>query len=437
MTPVEEHTLNDSVADLSVGRVLYVWQSDYPWDVRAEKVCAALTDDGFKVSLAARNRRGEPLVEVRSEATVRRLAPWRFAGSRLDAVLQIPAFFSPRWFRLISGIARRERPHVIIVRDIPLCPTAITVGRLYGIPVILDMAENYPGTLRAKWAAGRQQPWDYVIRNPRLFSTLEDYCIKRVGHIMVVIEESAERLAARGVARSRIDVVSNTPPVARALEARGRATESRDARLELVYLGIHTIERGLLELIDAVKILRDRGVAVRATIVGKGRDTDILHAHAGALGLTGDDVVFTGYLQTHAEALAVVAAADVGVIPSRKTPQSDATIPNKLFDYMAAGLPVLTSDTAPCTRIVRETGAGAVFRAGDAADLAAAICSLADPAVRQAAGEAGRRAVKDRYNWERDAAVLRDVVRRVAASRHDLLRRSATPQAAALSGGKA
>jgi glycosyltransferase involved in cell wall biosynthesis len=425
------------VPDLTVGRVLYIWQSDYPWDVRAEKVCAALTEAGYQVSLAARNRRREPLVEARSEATVHRLPPWRFAWSRLDAVLQIPAFFSPRWFRLISRIARRERPDVIIVRDIPLCATALWVGRLHRIPVILDMAENYPGTLRAKWAAGRQRPWDYVIRNPRLFSILEDYCIKRVDHVMVVVEESAERVASRGVPRSRIDVVSNTPPVARALEARPRETRSPDARLELVYLGIHTIERGLLELIDAVKILRDRGFPLRATIVGEGRDTAILHARTRAVGLTADDVRFTGYLKTHAEALAVVAAADIGVIPSRKTPQSDATIPNKLFDYMAAGLPVLTSDTSPCARIVRETGAGDVFRAGDAADLAATICRLADRTVRDAAGEAGRRAVTDRYNWERDAAALCDVVRRVAASRRDPLRRSAAVTAAVLSGGEA
>jgi glycosyltransferase involved in cell wall biosynthesis len=135
--------------------------------------------------------------------------------------------------------------------------------------------------------------------------------------------------------------------------------------------------------------------------------------------------------------LAVTAAADVGVIPSRKTAQSNSTIPNKLFDYMAAGLAVLTSDTAPCSRIVRETGAGEVFRAGDAADLAAAVRRLADPAVRRIAGEAGRRAVLEQYNWERDAAVLLDVVERVAAARGETFRAPRPAPASALAGGNA
>jgi glycosyltransferase involved in cell wall biosynthesis len=418
-------------------RVLYIWQSDYPWDVRTEKVCAALSGAGYEVHLAARNRRREPTREARPEAVIHRLPSWRWPGRRLEAALQVPAFFSPRWLHLLSSVVRRERPYVIIVRDVPLCPAAIWVGRQHGLPVILDMAENYPGTFRAKWDAGRQKPWDFLVRNPRIFSRVEDYCIRRVDHIMVVVEESADRLAARGVPRARLDVVSNTPPAARAMHARPNTARPPGAPLQLVYLGIHTVERGLLELIDAVKILRDQGMRARATILGVGRDTDMLQAHTRALGLTGDDVLFTGYLQSHAQALAVMAAADVGVIPSRKTPQSDATVPNKLFDYMAAGVAVLTSSTAPCTRIVRETGAGDVFRAGDAADLAAAVRRLADPAVRRAAGEAGRRAILERYNWERDSAVLCDVVQRVVTTSEAAFRARVTAGAAAPHGGEA
>ena len=423
MSPIKKPTAKERAAnaretahfmEAATARVLYVWQSDYPWDVRTEKVCGALSQAGYEVHLAARNRRREPVTEVRPEAVTHRLPAWGWAGRRLDAALQVPAFFSPRWLHLLSSLVRGQRPDVIIVRDLPLCPAGIWTGRRHGVPVILDMAENYPATFRAKRDVGRRKPWDFLVRNPRLFSAVEDYCIRHVDHIMVVVEESADRLAARGVPRDRLDVVSNTPPAARAMHARPNPPRPTGAPLELVYLGIHTIERGLLELIEAVKVLRDQSVPVRATIVGVGRDTERLRAYTRQLGLTADDVLFTGYLQSHAEALAVLAAADVGVIPSRKTGQSDSTIPNKLFDYMAAGLAVLTSNTAPCTRIVRETGAGDVFRAGDAADLAAAVRRLADPAVRRAAGEAGRRAILARYNWERDGAVLCDVVRRVA-----------------------
>jgi glycosyltransferase involved in cell wall biosynthesis len=170
------------------------------------------------------------------------------------------------------------------------------------------------------------------------------------------------------------------------------------------------------EAIDAVKHLRDRGVRARLTIVGTGRDAPLFERRARELGLTQDEVIFTGYIPRHEDALKVVASADVGVVPFRATPQWQTSIPNKLFDYMAAGLAVVTSDTAPCARIVRETGAGEVFRAGDAHDLAAALERLTNTAVRDAAGEAGRRAVLARYHWERDAGVFCRTIESVAST---------------------
>jgi glycosyltransferase involved in cell wall biosynthesis len=389
---------------------VYVWQSDYPWDVRVEKVTRALKGVGYDTHLVARNERWDVPTEALPEALAHRLRPWTWAGRRIDGALQIPAFFNPRWLGHLSATVQRVRPSVIIVRDVPLAPTAIWVGRWLKVPVILDMAENYPAMLEDVWTVGRQAPWDFVARSPRMASIVEAYSARRVDHVVVVVEENADRIAALGVPRDRITVVSNTPPRARAQLAPPPATKKAGERLEVVYLGILEIPRGLFEAIDAVRILRDRSIAVRLTIVGDGRDASLFHARARDGGLTDDDVRFTGYLPSHEDALAVVAAADVGLIPARTTAQWQTSIPNKLFDYMAAGLAVVTSDTAPCVRVVRETGAGEVFRAGDAAALADALGRLTDPEVRAAAGAAGRRAILTHYNWERDAEILTDAV---------------------------
>jgi glycosyltransferase involved in cell wall biosynthesis len=253
---------------------------------------------------------------------------------------------------------------------------------------------------------GRQRAWDFAVRNPRVAAAIEAYCVRRADHVVVVVEENADRLAALGVRRDRLSVVSNTPPRERALRRDGHAPVRAGQRLQVVYLGILEIPRGLYEAIDAVEILRSRSMPVRLTIVGDGRDAPLLRARARDAGLTEDDVVFTGYVPRHEDALGIVAASDVGIAPFHKTGQWQTSISNKLFDYMAAGLAVVTSDTAPSARIVRETCTGEVFRAGEAADLAAALVRLADPAVRTAAGEAGRRSILTRYNWERDAEVF-------------------------------
>jgi glycosyltransferase involved in cell wall biosynthesis len=73
---------------------------------------------------------------------------------------------------------------------------------------------------------------------------------------------------------------------------------------------------------------------------------------------------------------------------------------------MAAGLAVVSSDVAPCRRIVTETGCGRVYRSRDPSDLARAVEELSPEAVRVACGRAGRAAILARYNWEEDCARL-------------------------------
>ena len=56
-----------------------VWQVEYPWDVRAEKIALALTSAGHHVNLVARNRTSLPEIERLPEATVHRLTSWHWA----------------------------------------------------------------------------------------------------------------------------------------------------------------------------------------------------------------------------------------------------------------------------------------------------------------------------------------------------------------------
>jgi glycosyltransferase involved in cell wall biosynthesis len=385
-------------------RIAYVWDADYPWDVRTQKVCAALTSAGHEVHIVARNRAWGTIEENLPEGRVRRLVPWRWLGRRLDGVLSFPAFINPRWIGHIRRVVRQVGADVIVVRDLPLCAAAIRVGHGDGVPVVLDMAENYPAMMQDIWDAGRQKPWDVVVRNPRLVRLVERWCLPRLDGVLVVVEESGERLVRLGVAESRIAVVSNTPSRTRVSAARPDQHTRRDF-LDLVYLGLLEIPRGVGELLAAVALLRGSGVGVRLRIVGDGRDRALLQKSAAALGLDRGSVEFLGRLP-HEEALSVVASADIGIVPHHANESWNTTIPNKLFDYMAAGLAVVSSDAVPPARILHRTGAGLVFRSGDAQSLADALLGLRDPAIRRRLGEAGRRAVLRTYNWEKDCKAL-------------------------------
>jgi glycosyltransferase involved in cell wall biosynthesis len=395
--------------------VCKVWDSEYPWDVRVEKIAQALTDAGHDVHLVARNRRGEAVTERLSEATIHRLTPWQWAGSRLSAASMFPAFFNPRWVRAVRRTARQVRADVILCRDLPLAVPAIVAARHLGIPVVLDLAENYVAMLRSRWEAGRMRASDALVRNPALASLVERWVVPRVDHVLVVVEEAGARLVARGLAPERVTVVSNTPPLKRLVESRLHSRGDGDD-LRLVYLGLMEEPRGVRILLEAAALLARRGVGFRLVLYGDGPELSDFRAHARALGLADTQADFRGHVP-NAQALAALPLADVGVIPHFADESWHTTVPNKLFDYMAAGLAVVTSDARPAARIIHETAAGLVYRHPDPAALADAIERLADHELRRACAERGRAAVRDTYHWERDVARLLEVLARVAAVR--------------------
>ncbi|MEO8194751.1 MAG: glycosyltransferase family 4 protein [Gemmatimonadales bacterium] len=397
-------------------RICKIWDGDYPWDVRVEKIAGSLTDAGHEVHLVARNRARRPVRERLAEAEVHRLKPWRLLGARLDRGTMFPAFFNPRWVSAVIGTARRSRAELLLVRDLPLAPTAVWAGRRLGIPVVLDMAENYPAMMRGLWETGVQRRTDVLVRNPKLTASVERWVLARADHVLVVVDESSDRLRALGVEASRITVVCNTPKLSR-LNETGPKVHKEGSTLELIYLGLLEAPRGLNVLIDAVAQAREAGTCVRLTLLGDGRDRDSIEKRARALGLDETVVRFCGRVP-YADAVRLLQRADVGVVPHVANESWNTTIPNKLFDYMAAGLAVLTSSAKPAARIVRETGAGVVFEHTKSSDCAAALGILARAEFRALCGANGRRAVESRFHWERDAERMVGAVNRIGAGLH-------------------
>lgn len=382
-------------------RICKVWDADYPWDVRTSKVCRSLTAAGHEVHLVARNKAQQPVHEVLPEAVMHRLSPWPI-GRGLSAATMFPAFFNPRWLYAIHDTARRINADLILVRDLPLAPTAIAVGKMLGVPTVMDMAENYPAMMRSLYDNQVHRPWDFLVRNPRAVSAVERWVLRHVNHVVVVVEESRDRLVQLGYSRDRITVVCNTPPLDR-LDAPPHVHAT--GPLNVNYLGLLEAPRGLGWVIDAIARVAARGVDVRLTVIGSGRERAMFEQQAKTLGLSAPAIQFTGYLP-NVEALRLVSEADVGLVPHQPTESWNTTIPNKLFDYMAAGLAVITSDARPAARIVRETQTGEVFTGSDPESLPAAIARLTDAGYRAACAERGRRAVRTRYNWEADTVRL-------------------------------
>jgi glycosyltransferase involved in cell wall biosynthesis len=403
-------------------RILKVWDYEYPWDVRIEKVCRALTDLGHEVHLLARNRTHLSLVETLTECTVHRLSPWNWAGNLIDRASQFPAFFNPRWAHHIFSTARRIDAELIIVRDLPLAPTAVLVARQLDVPVILDMAEHYAAMIRDLWQTGTTKFGDAIVRNPRAVDAVERWTLQRVDHTLVVVEESKQRLVSDGVAAEQISIVGNTPPLARTLEfskcrraASSRCEASESRTLRLGYIGLMEEARGIRLVIDAVAVARSSGTPVTVDLIGEGRSLPDFKRRAQQLGLGADVVRFHGFLPYN-DGLRVLASLDAGLIPHFANESWESTIPNKLFDYMSLGIAVVASDVTPVARVLQETGAGVTFRDRDVDDLAQVMRQMQMNGDRHHMGERGIEAIQTRYHFERDAQVLQEVILRVVST---------------------
>jgi glycosyltransferase involved in cell wall biosynthesis len=101
------------------------------------------------------------------------------------------------------------------------------------------------------------------------------------------------------------------------------------------------------------------------------------------------------------------------VIPHLAHERWQTTNPNKIIDYMASGVAVLASDARPTRRVIEETGCGLWYRSGDAGHMAGQIEAMWRDSGRARFGEAGRKAIRTRYNWERDGAALLEALERL------------------------
>jgi glycosyltransferase involved in cell wall biosynthesis len=114
----------------------------------------------------------------------------------------------------------------------------------------------------------------------------------------------------------------------------------------------------------------------------------------------------------------VCAGADIGVQPTLPDClNSYYCTPNKVFDYMMAGLAIAAGDIPEMRSLLTECGNGRLYDAWSPDDLAAKLLALANPEVYRPMGEASRRAAETCWNWEQESLKLLDLYRRLLQKR--------------------
>jgi glycosyltransferase involved in cell wall biosynthesis len=294
------------------------------------------------------------------------------------------------WRRLLNWVSFARR--VAAADMAPVRPTVVVgssphplaawgasrLARRLGVPFILEVRDLWPESMEA--ATGRRG----LLYEP--LRLLMKSLYRRADHIIVLAEGSLGHLETLGVARERMSLVPNGT----SLDGfQGEAGPGSPERVVFVYAGAHGPANGLDTILDAAVLLQDEP-RVRVLLVGDGPAKPALAERARELGLT--NVEFGAPVPKDGVPR-LLASADVGLMVLRDAPLfRHGVSPNKLFDYMAAGLPVVCNVPGEVARIVAEAGAGEQTRDSSARALADAMLRTArlDADARAAIGRSGR-----------------------------------------------
>lgn len=288
----------------------------------------------------------------------------------------------------------RMSPAIVHANDYNTMWIGVSAKLLRRSRLVYDSHELWPDRNgRSEW-----RPW--LIACESLFVRLADAT-------MTVSPGCAEVMARRYRVPAPV-VVRNVPErVARSATGAGgtRASEGPTA----VYAGILAPGRGLEQAIQALASVP----ALRLRLVGPSADgfETKLRRCAEKAGV-GDRVDFSPPVPPRALA-ETIGGADMGLVLIEPICLSyELSLPNKLFEYVAAGLPVIASDLPVMGPLVRDEAIGEVALPTDLGAIAEAMRRLADP-ERNAEARRRVRSFGERVNWGEERVVLEDIYARI------------------------
>jgi glycosyltransferase involved in cell wall biosynthesis len=364
--------------------------------MRVCHVCSAHRTDDARVSLRTCGTLAAAGYDVHLFAVGNRTETYRDRDVTIHPIPQC----SSRRERLarrgrLARMAAAVQPDLFHVHEPELL--APVLARAGARPVIYDVHESFLDVLMDReWIPRRVRPaarfaWDHWERR----------MVRRCAGIVVATERLAPRY--RSLHR-RVQVVANYPDLAHYEDL---PPTTRDGRT-CVFAGVLLRNRGIVQVLPGLAILKQRGLSVRLELAGRPESESYLQslwAEAERLGVS-DLVTYHGVL-SRAAAAALENRSSIALVPHLRVGNNLAAIPVKMLDCMALGLPIVYSDFPNHHEIAGVTGAGIAVDSARPEQVADAIERLVcNPDLARQMGEAGRRAVQERFNWSLERVKL-------------------------------
>jgi glycosyltransferase involved in cell wall biosynthesis len=409
-----------TAATAEKGRVLHIVTDALPstsagYTVRTQEIALAQQAAGLDPHVATRI--GFPVtagsVDGRATVTVdgvpyHRLLPWVMPG-RMDALYETHLQHAAR-------LTARLRPAVLhAASNYANAVIALALRDATQLPVVYEVRGFWEDTWLSRHAGTRDLK---LSDRYRLTRALETHCMKSADLVVTLGEAMRDEILERGVDPDKVIIVPNgvSEEFLRPLpDDQGKLKASLGIKPGEHVVGLVSslvAHEGIGTLLEAVKILGDRGIRTRALIVGDGPERPALQRQGEALGI---DAIFPGRVPM-SQVRAYHAVLDVFVVPRTPDRVCQLVTPLKPVEAMASGLPVVVSGVKALAEIVNDKVTGLLSPPLDAAALADTLQTvLEDQELRAELGANAREWVARDRTWAHNAARYREAYQRLGA----------------------
>jgi len=371
-------------------RVCLIVFHEFTTDSRILRETKSLVDGGYKVSIFALHQDGLPEHEQVYGAEVHRIH-LKSRGLPRRRIIQLIKYmeYLPKAFVAI----REKAPSICHCYGLYALPVGYLISKWTGAKLIYDSPELESAFLNPAWFR-----W--------LSRQLEHFLIRRVDKVITVCDSIANELAKQdGIEKPT--VVRNIPEyadIANSNKIREILHISRDKKI-ILYQGGLLPDRKLGTLVRAMPLINDEAILV---FMGSGEARAELEKAIEEENLR-PRVKFMDRVPP-LDLLSYTSSADIGVCPRAKTSLNNYySLPNKLFEYIMAELPVAVSNFPEMSKIVEQYGVGVVFDPEDVKDIARAINELLEDREKYAQMKENTKRAKKVLNWENESRKLLEI----------------------------
>ena len=303
---------------------------------------------------------------------------------------------------------RQPRPGVVLaVSPLPTGLAAMLAHWWHRAPLVFDLQDIWPDSALA---VGVLRP----SRALRLLRRLERFFYRRCALIVGITEGFRRYLLHLGIPPERVAVVPNGVDCGMFDDVEGgrqfKEPQEPDKEFVVGYVGNIGLAQGLATLLDAADALRDS--RVKFLLVGEGTDKARLRKLARISGL--ENVKFIDGVPRQ-QVAPILAGCDALLLILRSDPLFDITIPSKLYEYMAAGKPIVCSVGGEAAGLVATAECGLTVNPSDGAELAQAIRRLMDdPALCRTMGTKGKLCARECFSRDSMMADYAEMIDGVA-----------------------